>query len=166
MPSSSSSSRDPRTLLSEEAAELLATRPPRVPRAFILIISLLVIGVAAWVVLAPIESVVFTQGSLTVWSSVEARVPASDAKRLRRGQVVRVSLRGTHETRSGSLQRIEGPLADPERGLVLVATVSLDDGALDVQGERRPLPAGLPVSLEIVTGETTPLAWLVGHAWR
>jgi hypothetical protein len=136
------------------------------PRAFILIISLLVVGVAAWVVLAPIESVVFARGTLTPGSSVDARIAASDAKRIRRGQVVRVSLGGMHETRSGSLQRIDGPLVDPERGLVLGATVSLDDGSFDVEGQRRPLPAGLPVSLEIVTGETTPLAWLVGRASR
>jgi hypothetical protein len=157
---------DPRTLLSEDAAELLATAPARPARAFLYGLAALLAAAVAWATFAPLEAVVVARGSLVgAPLAFEARVPAAEADRLRPGQAARVfliSANGPAAARKGSVIRVDGPVAEPD-GLSFVAVVSIDDAFIDVGGERRPLVPGLGATVEIATGPTTPLGWLLGH---
>jgi hypothetical protein len=148
---------DPRTLLSEDAAELLASGPAWPARAFLLVASLLVIGAVLWAAFAPIEATVVARGTLARDPLVlEARVSLAEADRLKVGQAAHVFFEGA--AAKGALVRVEGPVAGSE--LAFVAIVSLDDASVEVGGERRKLVPGVGATVEIVTGETTPLAWL------
>src|SRR5581483_4694402 len=151
-----------------EAAELLASRPAWPLRASLLVASLLVIGAVVWAAFAPIEAVLVARGSLARAPLVaEARISAADADRVKPGQRARVSLGWVGRpagTTAGVVSRIEGPVADADRGLAFVAVIALEDPFIVVGGERRPLAPGPGVTVEVATGETTPLAWLVGAA--
>jgi multidrug resistance efflux pump len=63
-PKSSARGTDPRTLLSEDAADLLATRPGASSRGVVYGVALLVATVGSWAALAPVERHVSAKGAI------------------------------------------------------------------------------------------------------
>lgn len=158
---------DPRTLLSEEAAELLGTRPPVGARRLLAAVVVAVGAALAWGTLGRVESTVAARGVLSVEGasparvSAELRVPGEGASRLALHQRARVRLGSGPSAlvAGGEVVQIVGPIADQELGSVTRAVVALDGWPAGVT----PV-AGLAVEGLVVTGETTPLAWLLGRA--
>jgi multidrug resistance efflux pump len=85
---------DPRTLLSEEAAELLAAPAGRAARSYVLVLSAAVAGLAAWAALWPLESSVVARGTFDA-PLVVVRAPAS-------GTVAVVSVREGEDVAAGA----------------------------------------------------------------
>jgi hypothetical protein len=159
---------DPKTLLTEEAAELLATGPRHGARALVYVLGLLLVSALAAAVLVPIERTVVATGYLAPENSasilvVKAHVPVGEAKRLKVDQRAHVRL-GTRETIAaspGAVLRVEGPVRDDDLGLAFVLYVSLDDQTFGGLADKRVWLQGLGATVEVATGETTPLGWFL-----
>jgi hypothetical protein len=156
------------TLLSDEAAELLAHAPPRAVRLALALLGFFMLAVIVWAAVFPIDSTVYSRAILGVGDKgmvALARIGPEQAESLRHGQPARVHLGYPGKaagTRSGQVVGMSGPVPDKEEGLVMLVTIAFDDPWITVAGKRRPLDPGLGVSVEVTIGETTPLRWLLG----
>jgi multidrug efflux pump subunit AcrA (membrane-fusion protein) len=226
---------DPRALLSEDAAELLATSPRLGLRALLYGLVIVVAGAGAWGSLTRLETRVVAEGALVVVGEVSvlraatsgvlgrvnaregdgvapgmpifqvesreptlapvdatvarvshaagdrvetgepivviipktsrlealARVPRSASASVRAGQRVHVRFpSGARLPSAGSVRGLEGSVVDATLGVCDRVSITLEDPSL-----AGALP-GLPVTVEIVTGETTPLGWLLAKTGR
>ncbi len=139
--------KDPRTVLSDEAAELLAARPHPAARASVYGLVLAVLAAGAWASLARVESCVAGGGVVvSEGGRLEARVqvPASRAGAVKIGARARVRSGGVAV--EGTVASVGSPVGDRVPARVSITGVAPDS----------------PVAVEITTGETTPLGWLFG----
>jgi hypothetical protein len=139
--------KDARTLLSDEAAELLAARPHPAARASVYGLVLAVAAAGGWAGFARVESCVAGGGVVvSEGTRLEARVqvPASRAGAVKIG--ARARLRSGGVAVEGTVASVGSPVGDRVPARVSVTGVA----------------PGSPVAVEIVTGETTPLGWLFG----
>jgi len=138
---------DARTLLSDEAAELLGARPHPAARGSVYSLVLAVAAAGAWASLARVESCVAGGGVvISEGARLEARVqvPASRASVVKIGARARVRSGGVAV--EGTVASVGSPVGDRVPARVSVAGLAPDS----------------PVAVEIVTGETTPLGWIFG----
>ena len=166
---------DPKTLLTEEAAELLATGPRHGARALVYVLVVLLVSAIAAAVLVPIERTVVANGFIapdtqdhTLVLVAKAHVPVSEAKRLKVEQRahIRLGVRDTLVGTKGAVLRVEGPVRDDDLGLAFVLIVSLDDPTFGGVVEKRVWLQGLAATVEVATGETTPLGWFLERTRR
>ncbi len=164
---------DPKTLLTEEAAELLASGPRHGARALVYVLVLLLVSAIAAAVFVPIERTVVATGLLALEGNPQtlvarAHVPVSESKRLKAEQRahIRLGVRETIVATQGAVLRVEGPVRDDNLGLAFVLTVSLDDHTFGGLVENRVFLPGLATTIEVATGETTPLGWFLERTRR
>jgi multidrug efflux pump subunit AcrA (membrane-fusion protein) len=85
----------------------------------------------------------------------QARIAPVSGAAVVPSQRARVRAGGRRLSR-GSVLAVEGPIADPVRGAIVSVCVALEDADLVAA-------PGMSVSVEVVTGTTTPLGWLFGR---